>query len=387
MSDILASSVRRVCSQGTSALVASIRTGQDADEVWFRTAGQLCCPVADPLVPLLLFPAMRLGLPLTVDGPVSSGLLRCAERVQQVKSVWDISIGEVPVRAAEIASCRVGGSAVGCFFSGGVDSFYTLQRHRPEVTHLIFVHGFDIPLRRTAFRERVSAELHRLARELELELVEVETNLRDYSDRYVGWDDYHGAAMAAVAHFLSPGFGKIYFPATYAYAFLSAYGSHPGLDPLWSTESLEIVHDGCEANRFEKIQALTDWEFAIRNLRVCWQCVEGRLNCGRCRKCLWTMAFLRACGALERAETFGAPLDLDALRRFPPTRLDEIARYVGALRAVEQAGEDPNLAEVLRDGLAAARQRRSTEARVGRWIRRIARLIGVGRSGTCDWRT
>ena len=37
-------------------------------------------------------------------------------------------------------------SGVACFFSGGLDSFHTHLKHREEVTHIIFVYGFDIAL-------------------------------------------------------------------------------------------------------------------------------------------------------------------------------------------------------------------------------------------------
>ena len=39
---------------------------------------------------------------------------------------------------------------IGCFFSGGVDSFYTLLEQQAEITHLICIHGFDIPVENKA---------------------------------------------------------------------------------------------------------------------------------------------------------------------------------------------------------------------------------------------
>jgi hypothetical protein len=226
-----------------------------------------------------------------------------------------------------------------------------------------------------------------LARAVNLELVEVETNLREYSDRYVGWDDYHGAALAAVAHVLAPDFGRIYVPSTYGYAFLFPYGSHPGLDPLWGTDALALVHDGCEANRFEKIRALTRWDLALGNLRVCWQLAEGSHNCCRCRKCVWTMAFLRACGVLEQARSFGQSLDLDLLGRYPPTRADESARFLSALATVEGRGTDPDLAACLRAGLDRGRVIQRTERWAGTWARRAAQCWTARRISACGWKT
>ena len=45
-------------------------------------------------------------------------------------------------------------SGVGCFFSGGLDSLHTLFKNLDKITHLIFVHGIDIPLNNSALRTR-----------------------------------------------------------------------------------------------------------------------------------------------------------------------------------------------------------------------------------------
>lgn len=382
MTCILVDDLRGKEADGSIELAATIRIGEAGQDVWFRVDGPPVTESANPFLAVALIPAMRRGLPLRIEGGISPRVLRGADRVQQTMSVWNENLRIVDVRAGEVVSAtRESGDAVGAFFSGGVDSFYTIQKHRDRLTHLIFVHGFDIPLGRAAFREHVAAALRRAARELRLELVEVETNLRCFADPHASWGrDYHGSAMAAVALLLAPRFRKIYIPSSYGYAFLFPHGSHPGLDPLWSSESVEIVHDGCEATRFEKVEALASWETALRTLRVCWKLEDGVYNCCECRKCLWTMAFLRACGALERAETFDRPLDLAALRRSRPEQQDERARFVQALAAIERRGGDPELSEALRSALGA-RDRWATRGGVGRVLTRARRLVArVGRS-------
>ena len=47
-----------------------------------------------------------------------------------------------------------------------------------------------------------------------------------------------------------------------------------------------------------------------RHLRVCWQNVGTDLNCGRCEKCVRTMAMLAGAGVLDRCETFPDRVDL-----------------------------------------------------------------------------
>ena len=125
---------------------------------------------ADFLIPLTLFPAMltrcsRLQLP----GKVSPRLLSAIPRIEDIFRLWgDEYWGEhvknlerVPVEAearTEPAEQHMQRRAAGvaCFFSGGVDSFYTLLKHREEVTHIIFVHGFDIALSQVKWTSRRS---------------------------------------------------------------------------------------------------------------------------------------------------------------------------------------------------------------------------------------
>jgi hypothetical protein len=77
---------------------------------------------------------------------------------------WDTSLTRVRVAAQRIESGPVG-DRLGTFFSGGVDSFYTLLRFGDEITDLILVHGFDIALRNAPLRRAASeigaAELSR----------------------------------------------------------------------------------------------------------------------------------------------------------------------------------------------------------------------------------
>ena len=293
------------------------------------------------------------------------------------------------------ATCLDRGGAA--FFSGGVDSFYTLQKHRNEITHLIFVSGFDVPLHRSALRQLITRELRRTAEEIELPLIEVETNLREFSDSSSFSLGRPARCRSCGGRpFLSPSFDKIYIPSSYALPFLFPYGSHPGLDPMWGSKSLKLVHDGIEATRFDKIGALGSWDIAVRHLRVCWQLVEGQYNCCRCRKCLWTMALLRAHGVLERAASFPLALDLRTLSEQGADATEHTYRLIQALAKVEQRGDDPALVEALRNALnrkdpflgsfrrSARRQRalvyERLKARLRSYRNRIRSFLGATRN-------
>jgi hypothetical protein len=105
---------------------------------------------------------------------------------------------------------------------------------------------------------------------------------------------YHGAALAAIALALAPNHGLVYIASTYSYADLHPWGSHPLLDPLWSTEAVQIVHDGGET-RVDKLRLLVQYPDVLARVRVCWENL-GNYNCGLCEKCVRTMLGLRALG-------------------------------------------------------------------------------------------
>lgn len=369
---------------GVRELSAVFRSAAGRRRIFFRTSHTPVASGADAFVPAALLPAMRGKLDVDVRGAVSGAILLAAERVQAIERAWHPAWSMVKLDAAatDAGPERASNGAVAAFFSGGVDSFYTLRKHRKEITHLVFVAGFDVPLHRAALRQLITGELRRTADELELPLVEVETNLREFSDGSLfSWEDQHGAGLAAVAHFLAPSFAKFYIPSSYALPFLFPYGSHPGLDPMWNSESVELVHDGIEATRFDKIGALSAWDAAIRNLRVCWQLVEGQYNCCRCRKCLWTMAFLRAHGVLERATSFPVALDLRRLSEQGADATEHTYRLIQALAKVGSRGDDRELADALRDALSRKTPflhsvRRSTRRR---WLHVYERLKAIVR--------
>jgi len=347
--------IRAESAHASQTLTADLLVGNRKKEVWFRTDADPISDMADPFIPVALIPAMRRNWSLTVDGRVSSDLLDGAQRIQKTMTGWYPEYHKVPIRVAEEAHGEgAPHRSVATFFSGGVDSFYTLQQHRDEISHLIFVHGFDIPLGHKRERQRASDSICKLAQSLDLQLVEVETNLRQFGQPHVSWvKAYFGAAIAAVALLLAPRFNRIYLPASVSAAQLEPMGSHPDLDPDWGNGAMQLIHDGLHASRFDKVRALCDWIPVHTHLRVCYQRNASDLNCGRCRKCLWTMMMLSAAGCMDRVKTFAVPLELNALQLYPPVPKYERDRFEEALSLLEGRNANPELRSVLRAMLDA----------------------------------
>jgi hypothetical protein len=143
-------------------------------------------------------------------------------------------------------------------------------------------------------------------------LVPVSTNHYAFGYRFnLSRNLTQGSALASVALVL--GFPRAYMPGAYAYHQLMPLGQHPLTDPLWSNEAVELVHDGAEARRVDKLVKVAGNAAALQNLRVCFD--DMNENCGRCAKCLRTMV------PLARMGVSGAPFPplppLRALRRMP----------------------------------------------------------------------
>ena len=239
---------------------------------------------------------------------------------------------------------------VGCFFSGGVDSFYTLLKRRAEITHLIFAHGFDILLEDVE-RRRALESVRAVADELDKPLIEVHTNLASLAhETGVGWKLYHGAGLAAVALLLQDRLGRVLVPASFSYPDLFPWSSHSLLDPLWSTEQTVIEYDGCEATRVEKVAFVSEHPTAMKHLRVCLA-RDTDYNCGCCEKCLRTVINLRAAGASGRCETLPGEPDLEAVAGMDLAGESARTFALENLRALEKLGTEPGLVHALETAL------------------------------------
>jgi len=359
-------------------VVASIDIGEERHEIWYRVSEGPMAQGAEAFLAGTLSSAMMLGARLEVAGEVSPRLINSLPTIQTILRSWVPECREVPLQVvAGRPSQKASPRAVASFFSGGVDSFYTLLKHRDEITKIILVHGFDLRLDDTPLRAKVSRSLREVAAELGVDLIEVETNVRSLADRHFPWKFYHGSMLASVALLLAPQMQKVYIASSDSYATLIPWGSHPLLDPLWSTEETELVHDGLEANRLEKVAKIASSDVAMRYLRVCfpWSNGAGAYNCGVCEKCLNTMACLRSAGALGRCKTFPPILDLAALAHLPPVDQFHQLDVREILRSVEGEARDPALAVALRAWLEGRYHRgfRSVPKRAFNKARRLAR--------------
>jgi len=287
---------------------------------WLDTSG-------NPWVPTLILLAGTLGERLVVEAPVSPRLLAAAPlAARQWKRWWNAAAADVVADAAP-SDVAPPGTETLCCFTRGVDSWFATLRLSapgadPALTRLLYVPGFDrhysAPRRREAIRRtREAAD----ALGLPL-LVVLEHDARELLDPFVIWDYSHGSVLAGVALALGGGVATFVIPGTHDRGHLPSHGSHPDVDPLWSTERTRVLYDAADVPRTAKVRAVAASDLALPRLKVCWEAdVDG--NCGRCKKCLRTMLQLAFAGAVAGegdGVPFDAPLTMDAFTALPPPR-------------------------------------------------------------------
>jgi hypothetical protein len=316
------------------ALVASDRDPDDDDwfapfTLWYRfprwCEPWLSAENGDPFLAALLLSAMRGRERLAIPAPVSPRLLDALPDLQAIYAAFAPRCAPIAVDAGGRDTPLPESSrdpAVGLFFSLGVDSFYSLvknQRHHPTddqtVTHLIAVHGFDAAHHGwdEVFPPGLLANVQRVAAETGKTLLPVVTNIRREGARLAPWTMLHGGAMASIALALGSGLRQVTIAASTPCGVPDAWGTHPVLDPLWSTEHLTVVHDGRERDRYDKTQVLAQVDLVLDTLRVC-PGYGSDYNCGRCMKCMRTMIDLLQAGALDRCRTLPHEIDPEQLR-------------------------------------------------------------------------
>jgi hypothetical protein len=326
---------------------------------------------ANPFIAALLLPSMRLNENLAVNAPASKKLLATLPRIMRVYHGWNhrFRLIRVGTNGAEDLAA-IAPRSVGQFFSGGVDSFYTLNANLIEqpisnerITHLILIHGFDIPLRDVAFFDRVYSMVRDVGNKCDVRVIKVATNAKHLlrlvltrqiikavtngeqvakigthvrqlvkatanlkqerytrmPDQILSWDMYFGAVLASVGLALGGMFRRIYIPSSTATTEMNPkglypWGSHPDLDPLWSTEQTSFINHGSDHYRLEKTQTIAGLDLAKEHLRVCWEMRERAYNCCKCEKCIRTMLELCLAGDLSNFRTFPIALTPELVR-------------------------------------------------------------------------
>lgn len=280
---------------------------QTRTHLWFRIPGEYSSHITDscdPLVVATLLLAMSQSMDIKVHGQVSPSLLRNLTEFQAAWSSWCPKLYHPIEISAEVereqSNPKAEYKAIAAF-SGGVDSSFTVWRHRTNrcgrrqrnLQAGLVIHGFDIPLEKQQAFNRATEKARAILSSLGMELIPMSTNIRQLTLN-LNWEHIFGTTTASCLMLLQRGYSEGLIASSFPYqSLLFPAGSNPVTDWLMSSQSFSIIHDGAEFTRIEKIGKLINWSELQRNLRVCWQGKELDKNCGRCEKCIRTILSFR----------------------------------------------------------------------------------------------
>ncbi|MCG8589210.1 MAG: hypothetical protein MJE66_07960 [Proteobacteria bacterium] len=350
--------------------------------LWYRLPASVPAPpvLADPFLATLLVTALSLGEDLELEGPVSEPLLEAAtRRLEPVFRCWGWAHGATKIRCPTVAAPDPeddDGRGTACFFSGGVDSWYSALKRRDEIDRLFLVRGIDIAHDDDLHWRRALALTEGSAKQLERPLTVVETNvhvvgLAEVPQRLEALgrplptysvDQFSGGMLVSVALVLRELASHVLVPASWTYERLAPAGSHWLIEPSWSTPHQSYEIEGGEATRLDKVRAIARWRpSALQRLRPCFASDRTDLNCGECEKCLRTLMAVRCCGGGDVVQGFAIPLDLERVARvYVPHYMRE--SWTTLLHAAGERGDRP-AARAIRAAIRNSRPRRRTLAR------------------------
>ena len=135
--------------------------------------------------------------------------------------------------------------------------------------------------------------------ELGVESFWIRTNSKEVVQE---WEDSFAAQLMACLHLFSNRFDAALIGSSEPYdELVIPWGSSPITDHLLSGGAMSAIHYGAGYSRTEKIDFLSRFPLAVRNLRVCWQGFDKTKNCGVCEKCIRTRLNFEAVGVSDPA--------------------------------------------------------------------------------------
>lgn len=264
----------------------------------------------DGMVQAIIHFAMECHEPVHVLGRLSRRALR---NLRDYQTFWHLMRPErysvVDITAEEIVPDglqRQEGVSALAAYSGGVDSTFTLIRHRHKLAGIgtfpldavMLVQGFDVRVDDFAGFDRLLTRLQPVISELGLQLYVTRTNVKEINIQ--DWEDSFAALLVSCLNLTSHHHSIALVPTDgFDETYTMPWGGNGISVPLLTSGGMRVVYDAPEVGRTEKVALLSQFATARRALRFCWQGPDAGANCGRCEKCVRTYLNFRAVGVNE----------------------------------------------------------------------------------------
>ena len=299
----------------------------------------------DPFVLVPLYMAMYYKTDLRIHGNISKRLYKNLKwYAQKILCDFNKELSPVDIIVDGFALPTAQGILIGTGISCGVDSLSTIHdrfinEDDPDykINALFFFNcgsnGYiDDPVTQYYMAQSRKKRGIALASELRLPLCPIDTNLHQFlSIKYDGtilFLSFYSCVLALqsairryyIGSACSYSDSKLNGPKYTQFDF-AEYGESYFL-PLIQTERTELIIDGCQYRRVDKIKNIADWHIAQKYLNVCHAYNENASNCSCCEKCLRTLLALEILGKLD---AFGKIFDL---KKYREKSLDYKAKVV-----------------------------------------------------------
>lgn len=360
--------------------------------IWVDVPDELADGISDSgnpwLVAMLPIAATR-HENIQVSLPVDALLLENLHGVSKIWASWYPELGEVAMDCKVYSSIdHIKPEKSAAFFSGGIDSYFTIARRLPDngtglpavghVDELLSVWGFDVSANDGASFAAMANDLISTAQRIKRRHVILHTNLRDNRTPWFRqWGPLtHAAGAAFIALTMEKRYSQVFLGSAYPNYNCMKWGSHPMVDPLFSTSATQLVHDGASSTRVEKTDLVARFPPAQSALHVCPAVAAS--NCSECEKCYRTMMTLDVLGhrqAMEKAFDW-SKYHVQAIRKLKIGGQGDAAIYDEIIDAARAAGRTDILREL---ESAYSRSRLLTPfLRTSEWLKRQPALWRAG---------
>lgn len=305
--------------KGTSKISSVISIQGKPFELWFEVTGADKLAFgkgANVFVAACLLPAMKAGIDITVEAPMSAKLYyNLTHSVIPLLRTFCPGLKPIRIHAAKLVSEGTPKAGVFTGFSGGIDSSCAYYDHSGDrapkeyrVTHFVFnnvgSHGQSAH-DEALFKERFG-RLHAFCEAVKIPFLAVNSNLDALVQ--MNFQLTHTLRNACVALLLEENFGKFVYASAYEFKDISTKPTDdmayldPILLPLLGTEKIECISSGSEHSRVNKTRLVCEVPQSREYLDVCVQpskVRKGEINCSYCWKCARTLMTMDALGQLD----------------------------------------------------------------------------------------
>jgi hypothetical protein len=258
----------------------------------------LVIPMLSVVVPI----AWAVGADIVIDS-LDDTYFRSLNKIEKVfREFFPLFSFATKLQVKNIVTNKFGGKRSAVLFSGGLDSTVSYVRNKDHKPDLIPVLGWAPRLHDLKRWNKINEIANCIAVQDAIknlpvitDISYINTALLDYEFRFHdNWYSYvaHGLALTSLCAPVTAvrAIGAVYIASSNPIEFTDPWGSHPLIDNNVAWADVAVIHDAYPLSRQEKIEYISAAapEY-LANLMVCY---EHKKNCGRCGKCLYTIAGL-----------------------------------------------------------------------------------------------